>query len=78
MVGDFTSECLAREVDSSLPGLRVARVLERVGATRPLPKLLICDNGPEFTGSEFDAWAHRRGVRVHRIQPGKPVENAYA
>ncbi len=78
VVDDFTRECLAIEVDSSLPGLRVARVLERIGATRPLPKFIICDNGPEFTGSDFDAWAHRRGVRVHFIRPGKPVENAYA
>ena len=52
--------------------------VERISATRPLPKFLICDNGPEFTGSNFDAWAHRRGVRVHFIRPGKPVENAYA
>jgi putative transposase len=78
VVDDFTRECLAIEVDTSIPGLRVARVLERISATRPLPKFIICDNGPEFTGSSFDAWAHRRGVRVHFIRPGKPVENAYA
>ena len=28
VVDDFTRECLATEVDTSLPGLRVARVLE--------------------------------------------------
>jgi putative transposase len=78
VVDDFTRECLAIEVDTSIPGLRVARVLERISATRPLPKFIICDNGPEFTGSNFDEWAHRRGVRVHFIRPGKPVENAYA
>lgn len=78
VVDDFTRECLAIEVDTSIPGLRVARVLERISMTRPLPKFIVCDNGPEFTGSNFDAWAHRRGVRVHFIRPGKPVENAYA
>jgi putative transposase len=78
VVDDFTRECLAIEVDSSIPGLRATRVLERLAAGRPLPKYLICDNGPEFTGSAFDAWAHRRGVRIHFIRPGKPVENAYA
>lgn len=78
VVDDFTRECLAVEVDSSIPGLRATRVLERVASTRPLPKYLICDNGPEFTGSAFDSWAHRRGVRVHFIRPGKPVENAFA
>jgi len=78
VVDDYTRECLAIEVDTSIPGLRVARVLERISTTRPLPKFIVCDNGPEFTGSNFDAWAHRRGVRVHFIRPGKPVENAYA
>lgn len=78
VVDDFTRECLAIEVDSSIPGLRATRVLERLAAGRQLPKYLICDNGPEFTGSAFDAWAHRRGVRIHFIRPGKPVENAYA
>ena len=78
VVDDYTRECLAIEVDTSIPGLRATRVLERIAATRPLPKYLICDNGPEFTGSAFDSWAHRRGVRVHFIRPGKPVENAFA
>jgi putative transposase len=78
VVDDFTRECLAIEVDTSIPGLRATRVMERIAATRPLPKFIVCDNGPEFTGSAFDSWAHRRGVRVHFIRPGKPIENAYA
>lgn len=35
------------------------------------------DNGPEFAGSAVDAWAYRRGIRLHFIDPGKPVQNAY-
>lgn len=78
VVDDFTRECLAIEVDSSIPGLRVTRVFERIAEGRPLPKTLVCDNGPEFTGRAFDSWAFRRKVHVHFIRPGKPVENAYA
>jgi putative transposase len=78
VVDDFTRECLALEVDTSIPGRRATRVMEKIAATRPLPKFIICDNGPESTGSAFDSWAHRRGVRVHFIRPGKPIENAYA
>ena len=37
IVDDFTRECLAIEVDRSLPGLRVARVLDRLQATIGLP-----------------------------------------
>ena len=33
IVDDFTRECVAIEVDRSLPGLRVARVLDRLHAT---------------------------------------------
>src|SRR2546425_4265214 len=36
-----------------------------------------CDNGPEFTSKALDAWAYQRGVKLHFIRPGKPVENAY-
>ena len=38
IVDDYTRECVAIEVDRSLPGLRVARVLERLRETRGLPK----------------------------------------
>ncbi len=54
VVDDFTRECLAIEVDTSIPGLRATRVMERIVANRPSPEFIICDNGPEFTGSAFD------------------------
>ncbi len=39
IVDDFTKECLAIEVDTSLPGRRVVNVLERLAESRGLPKL---------------------------------------
>ena len=77
IVDDFTRECLAIEVDRSLPGLRVARVLDRLHATVGLPPSIVVDNGPEFAGRTLDAWAYARGVQLRFIRPGKPVENAY-
>ena len=77
VVDDFSRECLALEVDTSLPGLRVVRVLERLVAERSCPKAIVIDNGPEFTGKALDAWAYRRGVQLQFIRPGKPVENAF-
>ena len=35
------------------------------------------DNGPEFAGKALDGWAYDRGVGLHFIEPGKPVQNAY-
>jgi putative transposase len=77
IVDDFTRECLAIEVDTSLPGLRVVRVLEKLAKERGLPEAIVSDNGLEFVGRVLDAWAHERGVRLQFIRPGKPIENAY-
>jgi len=77
VVDDYTRECAALEVDTSLPGLRVAQVLDRLAATRGVPAVIRTDNGPEFTGQALDAWAYRRGVKLEFIRPGKPVENSY-
>jgi putative transposase len=77
VVDDGTRECLATEVDTSLPGMRVVRVLERLVADRGCPKILVTDNGPEFTGQAFIAWAGRCGTTLHFIEPGQPVQNAY-
>src|SRR3989441_6732256 len=35
------------------------------------------DNGPELTSLVLDQWAYERGVRLHFIEPGKPVQNAF-
>ena len=77
IVDDFTRECMAIEVDRSLPGARVVRVLERLADTVGLPAVLVSDNGPEFAGRTLDAWAYRRGIALRVIRPGKPIENAY-
>jgi putative transposase len=77
IVDDFTRECVAIEVDRSLPGLRVARVLDRLHAAIGLPQTIVLDNGPEFAGRTLDAWAYRHGVTLRFIRPGKPIENAY-
>jgi putative transposase len=77
MVDDYTRECPAIEVDTSLGGLRVRRVLDRVVAERGLPEAIVLDNGPEFRSRALAAWSEERGVRLEFIQPGKPVQNAY-
>ena len=76
VIDDFTRESLAMEVDTSLPGLRVTRVLDRLAIDRGLPELITGDNGPEFAGRILDAWAYAHGVHLHFIDPGKPVQNA--
>jgi len=77
IIDDFSRECVAIEVDTSLGGARVVRVLERLAEQRGLPESIVMDNGPEFTSKALDTWAHAVGVKLHFIRPGKPTENAY-
>lgn len=78
IVDDYSRECPAIEVDTSLGGIRVVQVLEWLAETRGLPQVITTDNGPEFTSKVLDEWAYSRGVKLNFIRPGKPVENAYA
>jgi len=73
----YTREALWIEVDNSLPGLRVVRVLEKVAQERGLPEAIQVDNGPEFISRVVDQWAYANGVALHFIDPGKPVQNAF-
>lgn len=78
IVDDYSRECPAIEVDTSLGGRRVVGVLEELADIRGLPEVITIDNGPEFAGRALDEWAYRRGVKLNFIRPGKPIENAYA
>ena len=77
LMDGYTREALWIEVDNSLPGLRVVRVLERVAEERGVPEAIQVDNGPEFISQVVDQWAYRNGVALHFIDPGKPVQNAF-
>lgn len=73
----FTKECLAIEVDTSINGNRVARVLDGLILMRGCPAVITTDNGPEFTGIALDQWAYNNQVRLDFIKPGKPIQNAF-
>ena len=77
LVDDFTRECLAIEVDTSLGGERVRRVLDKVVGKRGRPESIVVDNGPEFRGRALGAWSELQRVRLHFIEPGKPTQNAF-
>jgi putative transposase len=77
IVDDFTRECPGIEADRSLPAARVIELLERLGQERGFPETIVVDNGPEFASKALHAWAYRRGVKLHFIEPGKPVQNAF-
>jgi putative transposase len=77
IVDNFTKLSPAIEADFSLPGTRVARVLDWLRETHGLPETIIVDNGTEFVSRALDTWAHENNVALHFIQPGKPNQNCY-
>jgi putative transposase len=62
IIDDYTRECLAIEVDTSLPGARVVRVFERLAAEGRRPVHLVVDNSLEFAIKAVAQWAARSGV----------------
>lgn len=77
VIDEWSRECPAIEVDASLTGERVTRVMERLRSTRGLPAVIQSDNGSEFTSRVMDQWAYARGVKLQFIEPGKPIQNAF-
>lgn len=79
VIDDFNRESLAIEVDTSIPSLRVIRVLEKLVEQRGCPQNIRCDNGPEFISHKLSEWCHeeKRKINLQFIQPGRPMQNAY-
>jgi putative transposase len=76
VVDDFSRECLACVVDTSLSGVRVVRELERITNERAVPEIIVSDNGTELTSEAVLRWVSGR-VTWHYIEPGKPAQNAF-
>lgn len=77
LVDVYTRECLTITVNSSLPGTSVVKALDRLRQTRGIPKIIVVDNGPEFTGRALGEWVMAKDVKLSFIRPGKPIENAF-
>ncbi len=77
ILDQYTRESLAMEIDTSLPGERVTRVLNRICEERGLPDRIRMDNGPEFTSKVMKNWFREKGVTPIFIEPGKPNQNGY-
>jgi putative transposase len=77
VVDDFTRECLALVVDTSLSGIRVARELDVLVAGRGRPLMIVSDNGTELTSRAILQWQEDREIEWHYIAPGKPMQNGF-
>jgi putative transposase len=77
-VDDFTRENVVMRINASLTSVDVVAALTRAIAEFGRPERLVCDNGPEFACSYFQRWAARLGIEIQYIEPGKPMQNAFA
>lgn len=77
VIDDYNRQVLAIEADTSLPVLRLLRVLERLKEVHGLPQMIRVDNGPEFISHKLDYWCRENKIQLTFIQPGKPTQNAY-
>ena len=77
VIDDCTRECIALVADTSLSGRRVARELNQLMLQRGTPKMVVSDNGTEFTSNAILNWADEAKVEWHYIAPGKPMQNGF-
>ena len=77
VIDDYSRECLACIVDTSLSGRRVVRELSAIVERRGLPCMVVSDNGTELTSHAVLAWCQDTGVEWHYIAPGKPQQNGF-
>jgi putative transposase len=77
LVDDFSKECPGILTARSIGGQTVADYFDLIANDRPLPDVIVCDNGPEFTSMALDRWADRHQIKLSFIQPGKPQQNGF-
>lgn len=73
VVDDFSRRCVGQIVASSITGKHLAQFFDGLSKK---PRVVRCDNGPEFWSSTFQSWAQNK-VMIDFIQPGKPQQNAF-
>ena len=70
IVDDVTRECLAAIPNSSISGKRATRELTMLIERRGKPRMIVSDNGTEFTSNAVLHWSkeHRVRVALHRTR----------
>jgi len=77
VIDEGNREVLGIEVATSIPSLRVIRVMEQLIELHGKPQALRLDNGSELTWIAFTEWCQSQAIELRFIQPGKPDQNAF-
>jgi putative transposase len=77
LVDEYTRECLALAVASTMTGGDVRRVLARVIGRRGAPTRIRSDNGSEFICQALASWLPSKGTEPIQVAPGSPWQNGF-
>ena len=75
VIDEYTRECLAIEVASTISSHQVIEVLARLMSVHGMPSCLRSDNCPEFVSKALLQWVHDEALGLLLIEPGKPWQN---
>ena len=67
IIDDFSRECLATVVDTSISGIRVARELDRIAEMRGFPCMVVSDNHCRV--GDLQSKSAERGCRLAQCSP---------
>ncbi|GKW33472.1 transposase [Pectobacterium carotovorum subsp. carotovorum] len=77
IIDEGTRECLAIEVDTSLPANRVSVYFERLKEERGQPQQIRVDNRPGLISVNLVNYCEYNDIALCHIQPGKPQQNGF-
>lgn len=76
IMDDFNRECVASNVSERRSTAMVVRCLGKLQALGRTPRAIRSDNGMEFKGRNYIAWARAAAVKRVYIRPASPTENS--
>lgn len=75
VVDEFTGECLAIRVDTSIRATRVIDVVAGLITEHGTPEHIRSNNGSEFIAYRLQDWLYDYGVETIHVEPGQPWQN---
>jgi putative transposase len=77
LVDEYTRECLALYMASSITGADARRILDHVIRRRGAPTRIRSDNGSEFICEVLATWLPRLDTKAIPVAPASPWENGF-
>lgn len=71
---DFSRECLATVIDTSLLAVHVARERDRIAEMRAYSCVVVLGNGTELTSNAMLKWKDDRQVEWRSMTPGNLMQ----